>query len=81
LCLMVVIKLGSQKELNTCKWALCLEYKKQITVVVSSGVTRALLPPWIVFTCITYRKFPPNNQGKKNCIKDGWDLTINENLH
>jgi hypothetical protein len=58
-----------------------LEYKKQITMVVSSSVTKALLPPHIVFTCITYKTFPPNNQGKKICIKDGWDLTINENFH
>jgi hypothetical protein len=38
-----------------------------------------LLPPPIVFTSITFKTLPPNNQGKKNCIKDGWDFAFNKN--
>lgn len=56
-----------------------LEDKKQITMVVSCSDVIEILPPRIVFTSTTSRTIPPNNQGKKNCIKDDYDLTFNEN--
>jgi hypothetical protein len=57
-----------------------LEDKRQITMVVSSNVAKDLLPPQIVFSSnTTFKSFPPNNQGKTNYIKDGWDLTFSEN--
>jgi hypothetical protein len=57
---------------------LSLEDKKQITMVVSCSDVMDLLPP-IVFTSTTFKTLPPNNKGKKICIKDGWDLTFNRN--
>jgi hypothetical protein len=56
-----------------------LEYKRKIIMVVSFNVARNLLPPQIVFINIIFRTFPPNNQGKINCIKYGWDFTFIEN--
>jgi len=57
-----------------------LKDKRQITMVVSSNVAMDLLPPQIVFIgSITFKSFPPNNQGKKIYIKNGWDLTFSEN--
>jgi hypothetical protein len=57
-----------------------LDNKRQIIMVVSSSVVRDLFPPQIVFTSsITFKSLPPNNQGKTNYIKDGWDLTFSEN--
>jgi hypothetical protein len=54
--------------------------KRQITMVVSSSAARDLFPPQIVFTSkTTFKSLPPNNQGKTNYIKDGWDLTFSEN--
>jgi hypothetical protein len=58
---------------------LCLEAMRQITMTISSNATWDLPPAQIVFTGTTSRTFPPNNQRKKNCIKDGWDLTFGEN--
>jgi len=58
---------------------LSLEDKKQITMVVSCSDVMDLFPPSIVFTSITFKTLPPNNQGKKNCIKDDWDFTFNKN--
>jgi len=57
---------------------LSLEDKKQITMVVSCSDVMDLLPP-IVFTSTTFKTLPPNNKGKKICIKDGWDLIFNKN--
>ncbi len=58
---------------------LSLEDKKQITMVVSCSDVMDLFPPPIVFTSTTFKTLPPNNQGKKNCIKNGWDFTFNKN--
>jgi hypothetical protein len=58
---------------------LSLEDKKQITMVVSCSDVMDLLPPPIVFSSTTFKKNSPNNQGKKNCIKDGRDFTFNKN--
>jgi len=76
---MVLRELGNQKGTKDMQ-VLGLEDKRQITMVVSSNVAMDLLPPQIVFTSsITFKSFPPNNQGKKIYIKDGWDLTFSEN--
>jgi len=56
-----------------------LKYKRKIIMVVSFNATGNILPPQIVFTNIIFKTFPPNNQGKRNCIKYGWDLTFIEN--
>jgi hypothetical protein len=56
-----------------------LEDKKQIIMAISSSVIRDLLPPYFMFIGNTFQSFAPNNQGKINCIKDGWDLTFSEN--
>jgi hypothetical protein len=55
------------------------EDTRQITMTVSSNVTWDLPPPQIVFIGITSRTFPPNNQRKRKCIKDGWDFIFSEN--
>ncbi len=56
-----------------------LEYKKQMTMVVSSNVANDLLPLQIVFTSSTHRTLPPNSKGKIDYINDGWDFTFSEN--
>jgi len=56
-----------------------LEDMRQITMTVSPNATWDLSPPHIVFNGITSKTFPPNNQRKRKCIKDGWDITFSEN--
>ncbi len=55
-----------------------LEDKRKIIMVVSFSVVRNLLPVQIVFTNITFKTFPPNSQGKRNCTEYGWNLTFIE---
>ncbi len=56
-----------------------LEDKNKFTMVVSFGVAWDPLPLQIMFIGTTSITLPSNNQGMSNCIKDGWDLTFNQN--
>ncbi len=47
-----------------------LEDKRQVTMVVSSTTIEDLFPPQIVFTGVTLKTLPPNNNGKTYCFID-----------
>jgi hypothetical protein len=56
-----------------------LEDKRQVTVVVSSAATGEVLPFQVVFQGLTSRALPPLNDGKRECVDCGWDLTFSHN--
>ena len=56
-----------------------LEDKKQIIVVVSFAATCEVLPFQVVFHGLTSRVLPPLNNGKRECVDCGWDLTFSHN--
>jgi hypothetical protein len=56
-----------------------IEDKRQVIMIISSFVARVLLPLQIIFTSTTPQTLPPNNNQKKMCVTNGWDLTYSEN--
>ena len=56
-----------------------IEDKRQVTMVVTLNAVGDLLPPQVVFTGTTKRTLPPQSEGKKMCLQDGWNLTYSEN--
>jgi hypothetical protein len=56
-----------------------VEDKRQITVGVSSAATGFILPFQVIFQGLTSRSLPPLNDGKHECLKNGWHLTFSGN--
>ncbi len=49
--------------------------RKQITIVVSSSADGSMLPLQVVFQGTINWALPPMNEGKKNCLSNGFHLT------
>ena len=56
-----------------------IEDKRQITVAVSSSATRHVLPFQVIFQGFTPWSLPPLNDGRHECINNGWHLTFSSN--
>jgi hypothetical protein len=56
-----------------------IEYKRQITVVVSSAANGNILPFQVIFQGLTLRSLPPKNDERVACEDNGWHLTFSSN--
>jgi len=56
-----------------------IEDKRQVIVIISSFVTWVLLPLQIIFTSTTPWTLPPNNNQRKMCVTNGWELNYSDN--
>jgi hypothetical protein len=50
-----------------------------VTLIVSSFTDGLLFSLQVAFTSTTHKSMPLNNQGKTNCVNNGWDFTFSEN--